>query len=223
MNLSKARFDNAFRDAFKIEFDEIISACEDVDYEFSKQYKSRINTLIRGKEKTVHFVPFRNTGTAKAIVLFCTFVIVVFLSCNVDAVTESIQNFFEKSLGDADYFAFNVEETGEILYEYKLTYIPDGFTLYDYQKTETEIMWVYKNEDGEIIKFVQQTLNPKGFIIDIENAEKYNIQTKGMSINVYQTEDCTVGAWIKDSCLMVVSFFGSADAEELTLLIESLK
>lgn len=107
--------------------------------------------------------------------------------------------------------------------DYRLTWIPDGYTKFDSDKTEKFGYIVYSNDEGKMLKFVYAVSGT--FFTEVEGAEERRVSVNGFDATMMIMTDGSKGSmitWTDESGTML-AISAYASAEDLIRLAESVQ
>lgn len=224
MAITEIEFDRAFREAVASEFKDVPLNEEEIDYTFSKKFEKKMEKLIRSEKKV--YWRFVNTAYKKAILV--AVIIAIMLSCvlSVSAVRKSIINFIVEIYESFVSFDIDGEGTNEILYEYKFSSIPEGFTETNVFNSPAGIEHEYTNDIGEKIELTQDVTDGFVSIIDNEHGTINEITVENFKVYIYVHEsgEFTSAQWTtEDGYALKLSYYGEIDIDTMITLIESIE
>lgn len=224
MAITESEFDRAFREVVASEFKDIPLNEEEIDCTFSKKFERKMDKLIRTEKKV--YWRFVNTAYKKAIIAAVVITLLLTGALSVSAVRKSIVNFIIEIYETFVSFDIDGEGTNEILYEYKFSSIPDGFTETNVLDTPAGIEHEYTNDVGEKIGLTQ--CGTDGFVLSIDNEHGTlsEITVKGLTVYVYvhESNTFTSAQWItEDGYALTLSYEGEIDIDTMIALIESIE
>lgn len=224
MAITESEFDRAFREAVASEFKDVPLNEEEIDYTFSHKFNKKMDKLICSEKKS--YWRFVNTAYKKAILV--AVIIAIMLSCvlSVSAVRKSIINFIVEIYETHFSFKIDGEGANEILYEYKFSSIPQGFTETNVLKDPGKIEHEYTNDIGEKIELTQDITD--GFVLKIDNEHGTlsEILVKNVKVYIYVHEsgEFTSAQWTtEDGYALTLSYYGKTDIDTMIALIESIE
>ena len=192
----------------------------DYDYEFSDNYRRKMERLIR-KER--HIVPMRILK--RVAVGIAVFVITFFISMYWGVVQGNAQwtNLYEtlKTIWEDSFVYSYFKKTDmELSIIYEPTYVPEGYELV--KKTENPRMygWHYKKE-GKRIYLKQMLVESKDrLIVDADFVKEEIIRVKDMEIFVYYYEDGRIGMYYEHLESTFTIFAEELNEEEMIKIYE---
>lgn len=122
------------------------------------------------------------------------------LGCSIPSVRTAVVNFIKETYENCIHL-FTVEDdvgSKRISVRYGLTELPDGFT--EIKRTETDPMYIthYQNSDGDEIILTQCITDQFSIHMDNENGIISEITLSGMSVTIYESDNCIVAVWLQD-------------------------
>ncbi len=224
MAITESEFDRAFREVVALEFKDIPLNEEEIDCTFSKKFERKMDKLIRTEKKI--YWRFVNTAYKKAIIAAVVITLLLTGALSVSAVRKSIVNFITEIYETFVSFAIDGEGTNEILYEYKFSSIPEGFTETNVLNTPAGIAHEYTNDIGEKIELTQGVTDGFALSIDNEHGTHSEITVKDIKVYVYvhESEQFTSAQWLtEDGYAMTLNYEGNIDMDTMIALIESIE
>ena len=163
-----------------------------VDYEFSEDFKRKMERLIRNQEKSYYKII--NTTAKKAAIIIVSIIIGLSATLTIDAIREPIFNFFYEIFSThTDLYPCKTED---IVY-YTLPEIPTGF------KQAKEILnefgndfeW-FNDDQSEMISLVQSIFPPSASI-DSENGGIKELIINDIGVLLCRNEHNYICTWLE--------------------------
>lgn len=156
----------------------------DFGFDFSDKFESKMQSLI-SKERRIKFSTRRKISKSLLAAVIAA-VIMLTGTLSVSASRRKLIDFVETVF--SDYISVEPSKDSEIkIYNietpYNLGYVPDGFTLWNYEQDEIGVTATWTNGKGDEIVFMQDILNGV-FIMDNEH-EYQEIKLNGYKAYVY--------------------------------------
>ena len=153
-----------------------------IEHEFSLLHKRKIKSLFRS-EKYSDVLSEINTiarRTAAAVLIVCTVLFGTFISIKAvrEDIWRAVTSFFE------EYFSFGTDnsEVQESITEYKApSWIPEGYTEIDNQRSKQNFDIVYISDSGDLLIYSQYMYNYSAVQYDNEDVEITDVLINGFS------------------------------------------
>ncbi|MBO5229109.1 MAG: DUF4367 domain-containing protein [Lachnospiraceae bacterium] len=193
------------------------------EHEFSASFERKMRKIFRRANRKSDI--FNMTTSKKFFAMAASFIIVCICTMQVDAISEPIIKFINTVYDKFNLITFNNHSTLDyITCEYKLTYIPNGFSLTNRHISPSIISTEYTNESNNLIKLVQNIIMYDGHGY-LDN-EQGTIKTQILSdteILIYSSDDCIIANWVQDNYNMILSCIGDFNESEVIKMIESVR
>lgn len=141
---------------------------DEIEWEFSEKFEKSMDKLIR-KNNRIR-LSTRRTVTKGLLAALIASIVIFAALMSVTASREPIIEFVKKIFPQFNEITLNeasVPPVDTIETEYTLSYLPDGFELDTYQKSDYSVFSVWKNAEGDKILFTQSILD-SNYMIDNE-------------------------------------------------------
>ena len=177
-------FQKALLEAMVNKYDREMTQCTE-DSHCSDGHFERVAKIIG--IKAVNAKSHRRTSKRTVVALILAAVLFLSSCFVVYAYRNEIWGFVEKIY--EKYIAVSFENkdnahdsTGEISIVYKLSYLPDGYTVTDERITPLSAFYEFENSDGLVITFTQKNLRSAQFWLDVEHGESVVIAVENLDI-----------------------------------------
>ena len=195
-------------------------------HKFSPEFEKKIKKLER---KANHPIIYRSLQRIASIILVCLIACSAWLTVDAEArsaffgwVKEIYETYFVYRFeGNADYSESSVA--------YRPTWLPEGYTEFYIENTESNTVVSYQNEEGLLLTF-QYTHNPNetDWFIDAEHAVIKETTVNGCPAEVILTDNITTASVIvwtdeQDSAFYVSAFLGESDLIKIAENVQQIK
>ena len=190
-------FKQAISEGLSEKFDSVVDSCTE-KIVCSEKHNIAMRTIVCGKVGTK-----RTWSTKiKQIIAILVAVALLLTSCGIifrNEICEIFEEFFTSIT-----FPENESNTDTITEAYKLTYVPEGYTLDKENISPLSVVYKYVDENDNFIWFEQRILKDTDFVIDSESGyskimeiEKYDVYyRKNSEQNVYVWTDGKYSLWL---------------------------
>ncbi len=171
MENAKELFVKAFMEAERLDNADLPSE-DEIQWEFSEKFLQSMDKLIQKNNRIQ--LSTRRTVTKSLLAAVIATMIAITALMSVSATRTPIIDFVKKVFSQFNEVTLSNESVppvDTIETEYTLSYLPEGFKLYTYQKDDYSVFSVWKNEAGEEIVLTQALLD-SNFSIDTEHEYK---------------------------------------------------
>lgn len=195
-------------------------------HKFSPEFEKKIKKL---KRKANHPIVYRSLQRIASIILVCLFACSAWLTVDAEArsaffgwVKEIYETYFVYRFeGNADYSNSTVA--------YRPTWLPEGYTEFYIENTESTAVVSYQNEEGLLLTF-QYTHNPNetDWFIDAEHAVIKETTVNGCPAEILLADNITTASVIvwtdeQDSAFYVSAFLGESELIKVAENIQPIK
>lgn len=221
--MTKVEFNNVFRMVVSKEF-ETVTACEnEITNSFSQNFEQRMEKLIRSERKiSWHWV---NTAGKRTAIIIIALLCIVSAAFSVEAVREPVVNFIVEIFDDFWYVRTEKGNLEEIIYECIPNYIPDGYTLYEENRTSFYITRTYLNEHGDRLELEQVTAKIDDLYLDNEHGEVNKITVDGKEVVFYKgtNDNYMFAMWIVDGYTLSLGSYGDLPEAVILEIVRNFK
>ena len=195
-------------------------------HKFSPEFEKKIKKL---KRKANHPIVYRSLQRIASIILVCLFACSAWLTVDAEArsaffgwVKEIYETYFVYRFeGNADYSNSTVA--------YRPTWLPEGYTEFYIENTESTAVVSYQNEEGLLLTF-QYTHNPNetDWFIDAEHAVIKENTVNGCPAEILLADNITTASVIvwtdeQDSAFYVSAFLGESELIKIAENVQPIK
>ena len=195
-------------------------------HEFSPEFEKKIKRLRR---KANHPIVYRSLQRIASIILVCLIACGAWFTVDAEArsaffgwVKEIYETYFVYRFeGNADYSNSTVA--------YRPTWLPEGYTEFYIENTESTAVVSYQNEEGLLLTF-QYTHNPNetDWFIDAEHAVIKETTVNGCPAEILLADNITTASVIvwtdeQDSAFYVSAFLGESELIKVAENIQPIK
>ena len=209
-------FKQALVEGVNRRIDRELAACEE-EVVFSRKHIKAMMRIVKGK------TPLKPINK-KMIAILVAAAILLLAGCaiiyrnEIRAFITDIKEFFvEIEFSEGDNESKYIEEV------YELTYVPAGYELSTKSINEMLVRYIYKNEQGYSIKFIQQPLDVSGFAVDIEHDYDKFTNVSGYEIYYRHTNGTYYYIWNDGDYAFTLNSTEELSLQELELIIYGLK
>ncbi len=194
----------------------------ELSHKFSWQFQRKMKVLLKYERRTPAMRQFVHQMKTAVVILSIVLSMTFGAVMSVEAyrvrlfkyaieIWEKLTSVVIHSEDNADY---------DILTPIELTYVPDGYYLFELENNQYEDIVIYQNDAGAEIYFSQRLVTQSEFIFDSENADKDNIIIEEQTVYILVNKNTTQLYWYDKSTLY--SLIGSLDKLELIKMAESI-
>lgn len=195
-------------------------------HKFSPEFEKKIKKLER---KANHPIVYRSLQRIASIILVCLIACSAWFTVDAEAraaffgrVKEIYETYFVYRFeGSADYSNSTVA--------YRPTWLPEGYTEFYIENTESTAVVSYQNEEGLLLTF-QYTHNPNetDWFIDAEHAVIKETTVNGCPAEILLADNITTASVIvwtdeQDSAFYVSAFLGESELIKVAENIQPIK
>ena len=208
-------FKQALVEGVNRHIDRELAACEE-EVVFSRKHIKAITRIVKGK------TPAKPINR-KIVVILVAAAILLLAGCAIiyrDEIREFITDikgfFVEIEFSEGDNQSKYIEEV------YELTYVPTGYELSTKSINEMLVRYIYKNEQGYSIKFMQQPLDVSGFAVDIEQGFYNTIKIEQYEVYYQQINTGYCYLWNDGKYVLKLNTTEQLSNELLKLMINGI-
>lgn len=214
--ISKENFKEALRTAASYEFVDIPQDMP--EHTFSPKFEKKMNKLIASVNKKGR-APLRRIHKT-ALIAVASLALLITVAYKVDAI-DPIVNFFTKANEYYVSFSFENTDNATISCEYRLTYIPEDFTLSKENKASTRIYSEYTNSTGKRLNFEQQLISGTHTIY-MPKPETQVITLDDITVYVHLKKSSFTAYWKQDIYWMQLYSDYTSDIDTITDILKSV-
>lgn len=222
MLMSKDDFKKAFREAVSSEFSQIPCDEDSIDFTFSERFNKKMRKLIKSQRKSYYFLI--NTAAKRVAVVLVAILTLFTASMSIKAIREPVVKFIVEVYESFTRYFFEGDTTDEIVKEYKISKLPDGYTQTNIFENSATITTIYENNNDESISFTQCISESAEFYVDNENCVRQTINVNDIKVDIYDWEDSKQAIWTYDmyvfNLVLNTENLYVKDIEEIILSIE---
>lgn len=207
-------FKQALVEGVNRRLDREISACDE-NIAYSRRHIKNMERIVKGKtpKKPIN----------KKIVAILVAAAILLASCAIiyrneirEFFTDLSEYFVKIKFEDGENFSQNIEDI------YELTYVPDRYALETQVINRMVVQYKFTNEDGESIKFIQQSLDASNFYVDIENSDNVIIEIGEYTVYSRKTNGTYYYLWNDGKYALHVYSIMELSDSELMLIINGV-
>ena len=137
-----------------------------IDYTFSNHFLQRMAKLLRATES--HYWYWVNTAAKRIAVIVITVLCLCSAALSVEAIRTPVIEFITEIYETYIRVIIDGSTTSEITYEYRLSYIPDGYTETDKQITPVSVTTTYRDRNNNVLYFNQSISRGGNTFLDMK-------------------------------------------------------
>lgn len=186
-------------------------------HEFSNEFNTKMDNLIqthfsnkrkRKKNKRTAFI------LAAAILLICGFAVTI------NACRDSGLSYFDKIYEKLCSGYFDTRYAAENIEKCNIGYIPDGFEVDSYAESDSDIIWIYKNDKDQFIEINQFIFKNRSLGHNLSGNNKDVLINDRWGV-ISEDKGCVNILFDDDKYFY--NIYGSIDADEIKKIAESIK
>lgn len=208
-------FKQALVEGVSRRIDREIATCDE-EITYSRRHIKNMVRIVNGKE-------IKKPLNRKMIAILVAAAILLLAGCAIiyrDEIREFITDikgfFVEIEFSEGDNQSKYIEEV------YELTYVPTGYELSTKSINEMLVRYIYKNEQGYSIKFMQQPLDVSGFAVDIEQGFYNTIKIEQYEVYYQQINTGYCYLWNDGKYVLKLNTTEQLSNELLKLMINGI-
>ena len=121
------------------------------------------------------------------------------------------------------YFVSNDEESHTAIEDfYTLTYVPDGYEVFENNESSVLVQYKWKNSYGDMIVFGQATLHTTRYTLDSENGSSFTVEYGGLTLYCQTIDKYNYFVWCDDKYSYSLKISAEIETEELYLIIDGI-
>ena len=213
---NEALFKQAINEALTNKFQRMADACDE-EIVCSRRHRKAMRAIISGKTP-------RKPLSTKMIAILVAAAILLLAGCAI-IYRDEIRGFIIdiKELFVNVDFSEGENNSQEIEEIYELTYIPEGYSLKDQNITRIRVQFVFNNENGDKIKFIQQPLDSATFSVDSEHSDTILIEIEEYTVYYRIAGNMHYYLWNDGKYALKINSALELSDNELLLIINGLK
>jgi len=180
-------FKQALIEGVNRRIDRELASCEE-EVVFSRKHIKAMSRIVKGK------TPIKPINKKMIAILVAAAILLA--SCAIiyrdeirDFITDVKEFFVKVTFDEGESESRNIKDV------YELTYVPEGYELDSQSTMQMVVQYIYKNEAGYKIKFVQQPVDYFNFYVDSENDYDKFINKNGDEIYYRYTNGTYYYIW----------------------------
>ena len=185
---------------------ETLPADDEIEYEFSNEFKRKIKKLIR-QNKTRSQVEAMAFLRMRVVVFVAAIIILLVSAMSVSAVRAAVFEFITEVNEKFTHIFFNESRSSQDAADgfaiYEPAYIPEGFKLVN-KNTDGLVLLEYEKEN-DFISYSQQCLENVSSNINTEGVRLEELEFKGLPAKYYSNQGVQNLLWYDDKYIYVVS------------------
>lgn len=185
---------------------ETLPADDEIEYEFSNEFKRKMKKLIR-QSKTRSPVGAMAFLLRRAVVFVAAIIILFASAMSVSAVRVAVFEFITEVYEKFTHIFFNEirssQDAAHGFAIYEPTYIPEGFKLVN-KNTDDLVLLEYEKEN-DFISYSQQCLENVSININTEGVKLEELEFKGLPAKYYSNQGVQNLLWYDDKYMYMVS------------------
>ena len=212
-------FNKALREAASYEFSNIpLRECE-IPYTFSNEFLNKMGKLTKTEKR--RFWRMTSTLPRKLAVIAASLLIVTLAACSIPSVRTAVTTFFRDTYDSFVHFFTDDTGTGQILTQYVLADIPDGFSEAESIEDDTFCIHVYINDADNEIVLSQSITSDYSIYLDNEQSEITDVVISGMDVSILDSPEnnCKAAIWLADGYAFELTVYGDYDLDFIVQLV----
>ena len=185
---------------------ETLPADDEIEYEFSNEFKRKIKKLIR-QNKTRSQVEAMAFLRMRVVVFVAAIIILLVSAMSVSAMRAAVFEFITEVNEKFTHIFFNESRSSQDAADgfaiYEPAYIPEGFKLVN-KNTDGLVLLEYEKEN-DFISYSQQCLENVSSNINTEGVRLEELEFKGLPAKYYSNQGVQNLLWYDDKYIYVVS------------------
>lgn len=185
---------------------ETLPADDEIEYEFSNEFKRKIKKLIR-QNKTRSQVEAMAFLRMRVVVFVAAIIILLVSAMSVSAMRAAVFEFITEVYEKFTHIFFNESRSSQDAADgfaiYEPAYIPEGFKLVN-KNTDGLVLLEYEKEN-DFISYSQQCLENVSSNINTEGVRLEELEFKGLPAKYYSNQGVQNLLWYDDKYIYVVS------------------
>lgn len=211
----------ALREVVSSEFSNIPINEDEINYTFSNRFLNKMDKLTKAEKS--RFWRMTNTAPRRVAVVLASLLIIILTACSIPPVRAAVVGFIKETYDNCVRLFTGDVGSNKISDQYGLTELPDGFTETDRTESNSRRIVSYQNANGNQIILAQSITEDYSVFLDNENGKLSEISISDMNVSVYESDDCTVAVWLKDSYAFHLAVYGDYDMDFMIRLIEAVQ
>jgi hypothetical protein len=185
---------------------ETLPADDEIEYEFSNEFKRKIKKLIR-QNKTRSQVEAMAFLRMRVVVFVAAIIILLVSAMSVSAMRAAVFEFITEVNEKFTHIFFNESRSSQDAADgfaiYEPAYIPEGFKLVN-KNTDGLVLLEYEKEN-DFISYSQQCLENVSSNINTEGVRLEELEFKGLPAKYYSNQGVQNLIWYDDKYMYMVS------------------
>jgi len=185
---------------------ETLPTDDEIEYEFSNEFKRKIKKLIR-QNKTRSQVEAMAFLRMRVVVFVAAIIILLVSAMSVSAMRAAVFEFITEVNEKFTHIFFNESRSSQDAADgfaiYEPAYIPEGFKLVN-KNTDGLVLLEYEKEN-DFISYSQQCLENVSSNINTEGVRLEELEFKGLPAKYYSNQGVQNLLWYDDKYIYVVS------------------
>ena len=208
-------FKQALVEGVSRRIDREIAAChEEVNY--SRRHIKNMERIVKGKTPKKPINKKMVAILVAAAVLLLAGCAIIYRNEIREFVTDVKEFFVEIKFDEGENESRTIEEI------YELTYVPAGYSLEKQDINRIIVQYKFINEDGESIKFIQQSLDASSFTVDIENSDNIIIEIGEYTVYSRQTNGTYYYLWNDGKYALQLCSTEELSTQDIKLIINGI-
>lgn len=194
----------------------------DCCHAFSRSFERKMDRLVY---RATHPVVYKVLKTAAIFILVCTMLFAGLLAAS-PQVRATVTQWLKSVQAGVSWYFYTGEQITDMDKEYYLSYIPEGYTLYEESSTASSKSYIYINDVGQLLVFTYMYGNG-AVMFTTENSDHHTVSISNVIADLYLTHEGHYGsstiAWLDPDTDMLFIIGAFADQDGLIQLAESVK
>lgn len=226
MSMKKDELFDIFREYASKEFEDIPQKDDEVDYEFSESFETKMSIIFKNLNSENESKKFNSTSRRKIIAILVAAILIMLTGVmSVGAIRKPIVNFVVEKYEDFIDFLFQGDVSNKIEYVYSFNPIPPNFVETNKFANDNTVHVEYINTStGDEIVLEQRITDDTQGGWDAQNGETSTIMSDNTLIYLYKhnTAHVCLARWIKDTYSFTLTYYGEISEKQLIELIKNI-
>ena len=194
----------------------------DCCHAFSRSFERKMDRPVY---RATPPVVYKVLKTAAIFILVCTMLFAGVLAVS-PQVRATVTQWLKSVQAGVSWYFYTGEQITDMDKEYYLSYIPEGYTLYEESSTANSKSYIYINDVGQLLDFTYMYGNG-AVMFTTENSDHHTVSIGNVIADLYLTHEGYYGsstiAWLDPDTDMLFIIGAFADQDGLIQLAESVK
>ena len=209
-------FKQALVEGVSRRIDREITACDE-EVNYSRRHIKNMERIVKGKTPKKPINKKMVAILVAAAVLLLAGCAIIYRDQIRDFITNIKEFFVEIKFDEGENNSQTIDEI------YELTYVPEGYSLEKQEINRMIVQYLFVNEDNEIIRFMQQSLDASNFYVDIENSDNVIIEIGEYTVYSRKTNNMYYYLWNNGNYALILNSTEELSIDTLELIINGIK